>query len=315
MHIYYRYNKERENIIMMDWAFSKEIYAIGLPIAFLIILFEAGYAAWKKKSLYQKEDTWGSIGLFIGNFIVVSLSHGLILSFYIFLYQFNILNIADYLPDWAVWVVAFLIIDFVFYWYHRFSHRVRFLWAIHMNHHSSTEMNFLVSLRQGWFNPLSKVSFFWIIPVFILDPTIMLTVGAVSTLYGILTHTKLVDKLGILEYILVTPSHHRAHHGSNKEYLDKNYANMFIFYDFLFGTFAKETVKVKYGLTKNINTNNPVKIVFLDWKNLYYDIRNSQSITEAFQYILKPPGWKPSFHSGEELNSNEVNRVEKELTS
>jgi len=272
---------------------STAVYAIGLPVALLIIVAEALYSAWKKKDLYQKGDSLGSIGLFTGNFLIVLFTKGLTFGFYLYLFQYNLFNIADALPMWRVWIFALLIIDFVFYWYHRLSHRVRFLWAIHMTHHSSEEMNFLVAFRQGWFNPFSKLLFFWIIPVFFLDPTIMVAAGAFSTLYGVLTHTTVIGKLGFLEWILVTPSHHRAHHGSNPEYIDKNYANMFIFYDRLFGTFEPERAPVMYGLTENVNTYNPVKITFMDWQALYKQVRSANSIKEALQYIWKPPGWKP----------------------
>lgn len=272
---------------------SNDIYTIGLPIALLIIILEALYSSWKNKNWYRRGDSLGTIGMFVGNYVMVLLTRVLTFGFYIYLFQFNVFNVADILPIWAVWLSAFLIIDFVFYWYHRASHRVRFLWAIHMNHHSSEEMNFLVAFRQGWFNPFSKLLFFWVIPVFFLDPTMMVVAGAVSTLYGVVTHTQVIGKLGFLEWIFVTPSHHRAHHGSNEEYLDKNYSNMFIFYDRLFGTFQPEKAAVVYGLTNNVNTYNPIKITFMDWQALIRDIRSARSVREALLYILGPPGWKP----------------------
>ena len=133
--------------------------SIGLPIAFLIILLEAAISSWQKKNLYTKEDTLCTVGLLAGNMAVVFLTKGATLALHIFLYQFRIIDLATYVPIWAMWVLSFILIDLVFYVYHRMSHRINFLWAIHMSHHSSQEMNFAVSFRQAWFGPISKVPF------------------------------------------------------------------------------------------------------------------------------------------------------------
>lgn len=277
----------------METITSNSIYAIGLPIAFLLITIEAIYSAYKNHGLYNLGDSWGSLGLFGGNMIMVLLTKGLIFSFYLFLFQYNIFNLSEFLPIWSVWLLAFILIDFVYYWYHRASHRVRLLWAIHMNHHSSEEMNLLVAFRQAWFGPISKVPFFFVLPLFILDPTITLVAGAASTMFGVLGHTQIVKKLGPLELAFITPSHHRVHHGCNDEYLDKNYGNLLIIWDKLFGTFQKEEARVIYGIKENVNTFNPIKITFRDWKTLAKDMKASKSLRESFQYMINPPGWKP----------------------
>tara|TARA_B100000497_G_scaffold125875_1_gene163318 strand:+ start:896 stop:1732 length:837 start_codon:yes stop_codon:yes gene_type:complete len=278
---------------MLESLSSNAIYAVGLPIAFGLIVIEAIYSAMRKKGFYHLGDSLGSLGLFMGNIIMVLLTKGIIFGFNLYLFQFNVFNLSDYLPFWVVFVLSFFIIDFTFYWYHRASHRVRFLWAIHMNHHSSEEMNFLVAFRQAWFNPFSKIPFFMFLPLFLLDPTITVVAGAIATLIGVLGHTQIVDKLGLLEYIFNTPSHHRVHHGSNPEYIDKNYGNLFIIWDKIFGTFEPEVAPVIYGIKDNVNTYNPVKITFRDWLSLAKDIKNSHSIKEALSYIVSPPDWKP----------------------
>ena len=272
---------------------SNTIYAVGLPIAFGLILLEALFSAWKNQGFYHTGDSLGTLGLFIGNTFMIVLTKGIIFGFYLFLFQYNLFNISDYLPAWAVWISAFFLIDFTFYWYHRASHRVRFLWAIHMNHHSSEEMNFLVAFRQAWFGPISKVPFFCLLPLFVLDPTITIVAGAIATLFGVLGHTQLVNKLGPLEWFLNTPSHNRVHHGSNTEYIDKNYGNLFIIWDKLFGTFEPEIAPVVFGITDNVKTFNPVKITFRDWITLYKDVKSANSAKEAWQYVWNPPGWKP----------------------
>lgn len=278
---------------MLESLSSNTIYAVGLPIAFGLIFLEAFYSAYRKKGFYHLGDSLGSLGLFAGNIFMVLLTKGLTFGFYLYLFQFNVFNLSDYLPFWAVFLLSFFIIDFTFYWYHRASHRVRFLWAIHMNHHSSEEMNFLVAFRQAWFNPFSKIPFFMFLPLFFLDPTITIVAGAIATLIGVLGHTQIVDKLGPLEYFFNTPSHHRVHHGSNPEYIDKNYGNLFIIWDKMFGTFEPEVAPVIYGIKDNVNTFNPVKITFRDWITLINDIKNSPSLKNSLFYIFKPPDWKP----------------------
>ena len=188
-----------------------------------------------------------------------------------------------------MWVVTFILIDLVFYIYHRMSHRVRFLWAIHMSHHSSEEMNFAVSFRQAWLGPVSKIPFFMTLPLMGLDPTIIAIAGVVSTLWGIVGHTQIINKLGPIEWIFNTPSHHRVHHGSNEQYIDKNYGNLFIIWDRFFGTFEPEKEKVKYGLVNNVDTFNPIKITIMGWTSIFRDIKNSQTFRQALYLFFGPP--------------------------
>jgi sterol desaturase/sphingolipid hydroxylase (fatty acid hydroxylase superfamily) len=184
-------------------------------------------------------------------------------------------------------------IDFVFYWYHRSAHRIRFLWAIHMNHHSSVEMNFSVAFRQAWFGPISKAPFYIIMPLVGFDPSITVVVALFSRLWGVLGHTQWIDKLGWLDGIFNTPSTHRVHHGTNPEYVDSNYGNFFIVWDRLFGTYSKEQAPVIFGLVKNVETNNPVKITFFTWSAIVSDVKGAQSFDEILGYIFGPPDWSP----------------------
>ena len=136
-----------------------EVYAIGAPIVLAMIFAELLISNWQNKQYYNTEDSLCTIGLLVGNIIVAFSIKGLILAFHFYLYQFKILELASILPLWAMWLLTFIMIDLVFYVYHRMSHRVRFLWAIHLSHHSSEEMNFAVSFRQAWFGPISKIPF------------------------------------------------------------------------------------------------------------------------------------------------------------
>ena len=214
---------------------------------------------------------------------------GFALGLHFYLYQFRLIDLSSLIPTWAMWAMTFILIDFVFYIYHRMSHRVRFLWAIHMSHHSSEEMNFAVSFRQAWFGPVSKIPFFIVLPLFGLDPSIIAVAGVVSTLWGIVGHTQIFGKLGPLEWIFNTPSHHRVHHGSNAQYIDKNYGNLFIIWDRIFGTFEEEKEPVTYGLVSNVNTFNPIKITFMAWSSIIKDIKMENNLTENLNLIFGPP--------------------------
>tara|TARA_A100001011_G_scaffold357553_1_gene402510 strand:+ start:1533 stop:2372 length:840 start_codon:yes stop_codon:yes gene_type:complete len=269
-----------------------EVYAIGAPIVFAMILIEVIFSATNNKNLYKKDDTLCTAGLLTGNIMMVFALKGITLALHFYLFQFKLFNLPELLPTWALWVLTFIVIDLVFYIYHRISHRVNFLWAIHMSHHSSEEMNFAVSFRQAWFGPVSKLPFFMIMPLIGFDPTIIAVAGVISTLWGIVGHTQIIGKLGPLELIFNTPSHHRVHHGSNSQYIDKNYGNLLIIWDRIFGTFEPEKEPVKYGLVRNVNTFNPTKITFMGWHQIYKNIKNASSLNQALYFLFGPPKTK-----------------------
>ncbi len=135
--------------------------------------------------------------------------------------------------------------------------------------------------------------FFIFLPLLVLDLTITAIAGAFSTLYGVIGHTQIIKKLGCFEHILLTPSHHRVHHGSNDIYLDKNYGNPLIIWEKILGTFEVETEKMIYGIKSNAKTFNPVKITFRGWRLLVKDINKSESLSQMLKHIFYPPDWKP----------------------
>ena len=266
-----------------------EVYAIGAPIVLVMIFFEILVSNFQNQNVYKRSDTLCTIGLLLGNIIVAFAIKGTVLAFHIYLYQFRAFDFVNQIPIWALWIITFISIDLVFYIYHRMSHRIRFLWAIHLSHHSSEEMNFAVSFRQAWFGPISKIPFFMVLPLLGFDPTIVAVAGVISTLWGIVGHTQVIGKLGPLEWIFNTPSHHRVHHGSNKQYIDKNYGNLLIIWDRMFGTFEPEGEAVKFGLVNNVNTFNPVKVTFIAWMSMIKDLKQKNSFFEAIKVIFGPP--------------------------
>ena len=266
-----------------------EVYAIGVPIVLTMIFIEILISNLRNQNFYKSGDTLCTIGLLSGNIIVAFAIKGMVLAFHIYLYQFRVFDFVNQIPIWALWIITFISIDLVFYVYHRMSHRIRFLWAIHLSHHSSEEMNFAVSFRQAWFGPISKIPFFMVLPILGFDPTIIAVAGVISTLWGIVGHTQVIGKLGPLEWIFNTPSHHRVHHGSNKQYIDKNYGNLLIIWDRLFGTFEPEGEEVKFGLVNNVNTFNPVKVTFMAWMSMINDLKQKNSFIEIIKVIFGPP--------------------------
>jgi len=266
-----------------------QIYAIGAPIVLAMIFAEALISNWQNKTYYKQEDSLCTVGLLTGNIAIAFAVKGFALALHFYLYEFRLFDLSAIIPLWGMWLLTFVLIDFVFYIYHRMSHRMRFLWAIHMSHHSSEEMNFAVSFRQAWFGPISKIPFFISLPLIGLDPTIIAVAGVMSTLWGIIGHTQIVGKLGPLEWVFNTPSHHRVHHGSNKQYIDKNYGNLLIIWDRMFGTFEPEREQVQYGLVNNVNTYNPVKITFMAWSSIWQDMKQSNSMNQILRAFFGPP--------------------------
>ena len=269
------------------------VYTYAVPIIIALILGEAIYSNIKGLNFYKTNDTLGSYGLLAGNVVVSLLTKGSFLLFNIYLYQFRLFTINDLMHVFFVVALTFVTVDFLYYWFHRFSHRIKFLWAMHMNHHSSEEMNFVVSLRQAWFAPFAKVIFFMPLPLIGFDPLITVVVGIASTFWGVIGHTQWINKLGPLEYIFVTPSHHRVHHGSNDQYIDKNFGNLLIIWDKFFGTFEPEREKVVYGITDNVKTFNPIKITFMLWIKMYKDSKAAVGLKEKFLSFFGTLEWKP----------------------
>jgi sterol desaturase/sphingolipid hydroxylase (fatty acid hydroxylase superfamily) len=181
--------------------------------------------------------------------------------------------------------------DFLYYWDHRFMHTSRYMWAIHVVHHSSEHYNLSTALRQpvaeafGTFVPFGSLCLFGI------RPGLVESARGVNLLYQYWIHTETVGALGPAETVLNTPSHHRVHHGSNRRYLDRNHGSILILWDRLFGTFEPEGERVVYGLTKNINTFNPGRIATHEYVEMLRDVAASTSWRERLSYVVRGPGW------------------------
>ncbi|MEP3420928.1 MAG: sterol desaturase family protein [Erythrobacter sp.] len=202
-------------------------------------------------------------------------------------------------------IACFILDDSRFYWHHRVAHRVRWVWAMHVTHHSSQQFNFSVALRQSWTKHFTGTMMFKVPLVLIgFDPIAVLFCGVINATYQFFLHTELVNRMPRwYEFIFNTPSHHRVHHGRNPEYLDANYAGTLIVWDRMFGTFVEEKAEVDYGLVKNLETLNPFIIVFHEYWAIAKDQMQGLTIWQRLCYVLAPPGWS---HDGSRLSSEQI---------
>lgn len=257
------------------------------PVIIGLVIVELLISYYRNRNYYEKNDTLAALGIGLGNAVI-----GIGLKVSLFAISMWIYNMVPWaMPRvWWGFIVCFVAVDFCRYWAHRISHEQRFWWATHVTHHSSTKMNFLISLRTSWTAPL-KFVFFLPIPLLGIDPLTFFICHQAAVLYQFFVHTELVKKLPApIEYIFVTPSHHRVHHGSNPEYIDRNYGSTFIIWDRLFGTFEPEVERPVYGLTTPVTSYNPVYLVFHEWVDIAKDVARCRSFSEAWKVLFNPPG-------------------------
>ncbi len=240
---------------------------------------------------YEPKDTATNLLLGLGSVVINVFARAVALVLYIALYQLTPLRLSP--SDWWTWGIAFLLIDFLWYSYHRASHRVRILWAMHQAHHSSQYFNFAVALRQKW-NPWGELLFWVPVPLLGIPPWMIFFVWSFNLIYQFWVHTETIPKLWRpIEFVFNTPSHHRVHHASDRDYLDKNYGGIFIIWDRLFGTYAEETRRPVYGLTTPVETFNPLSLQYGEFRRAFADVRRATRWRDRAGYLFGPPGWQP----------------------
>ena len=288
----------------------EQLFAMPSPVNYAIPFFVGSlllewWLTWRENhERYNLTDAAASIGLGLGSLLFDIPGKLLALYCYNFVYTHRLFDIE--LTVFSA-VLLFILDDFSYYWFHRWEHEHRFLWAAHENHHSSQEYNLATALRQPWLAVLYKYAL-WSWLVWLGFPPVWVFVSqAINLVYQYWIHTKLIGKLPVwFETIFNTASHHRVHHGSNIRYLDKNHAGVFIVWDKLFGTFEPETEEVIYGLTQNIDTNNVVKIAFNEYVNLWQDMKNAPTWLDAWRYFWNAPGWS---HDGSKKTTRQLRNI------
>lgn len=242
---------------------------------------------------YHGVDTRTSLTMGVGSLVVGIFYKSLALLAYVAIYVY----LAPWhLPAnaWWTWALLIVAVDVLWYTYHRFSHRVRIGWAAHQAHHSSEYFNFGTALRQKW-NPWFEGVAWMPLPFLGFPPWLIYTAFSVNLIYQFFTHTEKVGTLPKpIEFVFNTPSHHRVHHGSDPEYLDKNYAGILIIWDRMFGTFQQELHRPTYGLTTPVNTYNVFQLQYGEYGAIVRDVRRAHGLRDRLGYVFGPPGWTPS---------------------
>ncbi|HLU88972.1 MAG TPA: sterol desaturase family protein [Cyclobacteriaceae bacterium] len=273
-----------EDLGANDWP---NLLIWAAPVMFLLVFLEWGFSIYRNKDAYDKKDFLAATTIGVVNIGVSALlkaaTFGAVLFFW---------NIVPWKIPATLWsfIPCFIAIDFARYWAHRISHEQRFWWATHITHHNSKKYNFSVSFRLGW---TQQIKFIFFIPVIMLgfDPFVFFICHQIAVLYQFWIHTEYINKLHpVIEYIFTTPSHHRVHHACDEQYLDKNYGSTFIIWDRMFGTFEPEDKKPTYGITKNVDSYNPVYLVFHEWIDIVKDLKKAENFKEVRAILFDKPG-------------------------
>lgn len=291
-----------EQILLL---FSTPFYIVIIGAEILLSSFHF------HKKIYSFKDTLTNLYLTLANGLIdmaFKLSY-----LWVLVLAFSYSPFRHWPQNLLYWLALLIAEDFTYYWLHRLDHELRFLWAVHVTHHSSQKFNFSVGFRSSVFEPLYRFVFFIPLAFAGFKPLDILFMYSATQIWGTLVHTELVGKLGWLEKIFVTPSHHRVHHGSNPKYLDKNMGMFLIIWDKIFGTFQEELPEnkyapIQYGLTKNIENPNAFTIIFHEWIQIYKDATQSGlTLKERLNYIFGPPGYS---HDGSRKTSRQIAQEE-----
>lgn len=291
-------------------AYAGIIYAIFIFMEITAILF------FKRNGDYETRDASTSIFMGLGS-VIIGLFLGAISLFFLFkIYEMRIMNIAT-TP--LMLFALFIVFDYIYYWNHRLSHRIRWLWANHVVHHSSQHYNLSTALRQPWFTPISGLVILYT-PVMILGvhPAAIAFIASVNRLYQFFIHTEAVVRFPRwVEAFFNTPSHHRVHHSTRPEHLDTNYGGTFIIWDKMHKTFAQEEENeaMEYGIVHNLGTFNPLRVATHEFVGIFKDtIQSGLKISERLAYVFAPPGWS---HDRSRQTSDDIKReaLEKNLVA
>ena len=266
--------------------------AFAMPMFLVFMVLEYAYARKKKLKYFSLHNTIANLSIGIGERLADVLVSG---SFY-FVYDYvqKRYGLFQIQSSVLVWGVLFLITDLIWYWYHRLAHELNIFWAVHVVHHQSEDFNYTVSARITVFQAVVRSAFWAILPILGFPAVMISTMLLLHGLYPFFIHTRLIGKLGWLEYVFVTPSHHRVHHASNEKYLDKNYGDVLIIWDKFFGTFKEEEEEPAYGLTKPLNTYSFLWQHFHFIAELVFAMRMRPGFLNKTKILFKGPDSVPS---------------------
>lgn len=272
---------------------------LSIPLYFLLIGIELIWEASARKGIYRVNDAITNISCGISSQVTGAIWNVLSVAMFAFVYEYSIFKIPD---NWFTWILLFLFIDLMYYWYHRASHEINFLWNVsHVVHHQSEDYNLSVALRQASFGGVFSMVFYLPIALLGFSPYGFAFLKGINLVYQFWIHTESIQKLpGWFEWIFNTPSHHRVHHGRNPKYIDRNHAGTLIIWDRMFGTFQAEEEKPTYGVTKPVNTWNPVWANVLPIVEMTRQVTSTSGLMNKIKVLFYKPGWKPKEQGGYE---------------
>lgn len=269
-----------------------ETLAFIIPIVALsAILLEALFYKKARKQAFDWREGIASFGVAIGQRVVRTVGTGFTFAIFYWVYEHRIFTMP--MQSGWTWVALFFLNEFAYYWMHRLSHEVRWMWASHSVHHSAHQLTLSSAYRLGWTGSISGTFVFWLPLVWVgFTPISVLAMMALNLLYQFWLHTELVPRLGFIEGFMNTPSNHRVHHSRNDIYLDKNYGGVIVIYDRLFGTYApeKKEVPCEFGLVGKSQSLNPFRIALQDWADLLRSMYRSGSLVGAVAVAFRKPG-------------------------
>jgi len=290
------------------------LYLFILPIVIGAGLLEALWLQWRRPQGYDWKSWACSLADLAGRRVLGLIPYTLAAPYLTWAYDHRLFT-QSLDSVWSV-VLLFLGLEFLYYWYHRTSHTVRWFWMSHQVHHSPNQLSLAAAYRLGWFGRFTGTALFFT-PLVLLGftPIVVLSALFLNLIYQFWLHADWIPRLGWMEYVLNTPSSHRVHHARNPEYLDANFGGVLIVFDRLFGTYIPERkdVPCDYGtVTPHVSSRNPFVLNFMPWLGLYKDVRSAGSLGEASMYLFGPPGWRPG---GEGLTTADIRRKADRVTN
>jgi len=278
---------------LLHWSLPVLI-VIGLVEGVVLNRLQPGSFNWKE---------WGtSFAVAIGYRMVGLLTKGLLFGVLLWVWQFRLFTVP--LNTWWGLLLLFLAEELTYYWEHRINHRSRWFWASHAVHHSPTQLRLSAAYRLAWTGLISG-SWLCFVPMILLGfhPAAVFAMLGLNLLYQFWLHNEWMPKLGAFEYLFNTPSHHRVHHGSNPEYIDRNYGGVLIVFDRIFGTYAEEDAPCRFGLVHPVDSYNPLWVVVHEWCRMFADVFRAKGITARIGVLFRHPGWWPAERNVETLSA------------
>ena len=264
---------------------------LGMAPVFLgLIVWEAVYWRRRNPAMYSLADTVSNAALALMHQVADAIAWSLVIGLFYLVYQFRLFDLGE-ATLWSIFALV-LAQDFFYYWFHRASHRIRWMWASHVTHHSSERLNLSTAFRQSLTYPISGMWLFWLPLAWIgFDPLHIIAVVAINLGFQFFVHTQVIGKLGWVEKVFNTPSIHRVHHARNPGYIDRNYAGVLVIWDRLFGTYVEEdpAVPCEYGIIGQIHSHDPITLTFHEWIAMFRDARRAQGWHATLAQLFGPP--------------------------